>query len=142
METIFRKGDKVFSYQHGWGYVKSVSDVAIDFPVHVYFEDIDEGLSFTHNGEYDINHKATLSFTEYKLEGFTQERPEPLPKQGDVVWVRDTKHGMWIVMHFIKKSGVKYVVSNNNPFTYSHTEYDEYNYLTTKNPYTNENASI
>ncbi len=134
MENVFKKGDKVFHYLYKWGTV--TNDYKInnsgDFYVEVKFDNSSQ------NYFQNFKDAFLLSFTEYTLEGFSQDRPEPLPKQGDVVWVRDNEEHFWIVMHFIKKSGDKYVVSNNNPFTYGHTEYDEWKYLTTKNPYANE----
>lgn len=135
-EKLFKEGDRVYCIIYGWG---NVFDTDSGYPITVQF-DCGAISTYKLDGRVTSSAKPTLSFTEYTLQGFSQERPEELPNQGDVVWVRDTKNGMWIVMHFIKKSGVKYVVSNNNPFTYNHTEYDEYNYLTTKNPYLNETA--
>ena len=131
-------GDRVFCIHYGWGTVQSLSGQN-NYPIEVYFDNY-------HNDSYNLDGKLfdymmpTLSFKEYTLDGFSQERPEELPNKGDVVWVRDNDEAFWIVVHFIKKVDNKYIVSNNNPFTYSYTEYDEWNFMTTKNPYTNENS--
>ena len=130
MKAVFKEKDVVYVASFGWGIV------------------IDAGCS-TPNGWVGIETNSGriiqvdthfVSFTEYTLEGFTQERPEILPNKGDVVWVRDHDKDFWIVSHFIKKVDNKYIVSNNNPFTYSYTEYDEWNFMTTKNPYKNEDS--
>jgi len=55
--------------------------------------------------------KPTLSFTEYTLKGFSQERPEELPNYGDIIWVRDSKSEKWRISHFIKKEDNKYYAS-------------------------------
>ena len=74
METIFKKGDRVFDYRHGWGEIidtysdkndcKEFSDYKIKFydPDRTYIYSIEGALK-------------TLSFTEYTLQGFSQERP-------------------------------------------------------------------
>lgn len=61
---IFKVGDKVYHYAYGWGEVMDIeggSSVKVDFNRHLIW------LSKT-----DIN---LLSFTEYTLPGFSQERP-------------------------------------------------------------------
>jgi len=74
MKTIFKKGDRVFDYRHGWGEIidtysdkndcKEFSDYKIKFydPDRTYIYSIEGALK-------------TLSFTEYTLQGFSQERP-------------------------------------------------------------------
>ncbi len=142
MDTVFKKGDRVFDAMLGWGETTNFNNYKRNFEV---LFDTGTRIVYEEDGSiYDYQErncfKPTLSFTEYKLEGFTQERPEVLPNKGDVVWVRDHDEAFWIVVHFIKKVDNKYIVSNNNPFTYSYTEYDEWNFMTTKNPYTNEGS--
>ena len=74
---MFKVGDKVFSYQFGWGEISKV-DKYTEHPLCVNFT---EGLyhTFTKCGRLfkeDLN--PTLSFTEYNLVdgGFSQERPK------------------------------------------------------------------
>ena len=77
MGNKFKIEDKVYHIQYGWGEVKNVS---FDL-VNVIFND---GANITFN----FRLKSLLSFTEYTLDGFSQDRPEPLPNKGDIVWVR------------------------------------------------------
>ena len=126
METIFKDDDRVYLNLVGWGTIIDVTD----YDISVKF---DTG---------DVRHisgdvRKLLSFTEYTLDGFSQERPEELPKKGDIVWVRDDKNEEWKIMHFIgfhPISSYKYRVSKIN--SYSNTT--DYMYMTTTNPYANE----
>ena len=77
MGTIFKVGDRVFDIRFGWGTVKHIQeDVSSYFPVNVLFDnDKSQNLKFYSSeldGEKYIN---LLSFTEYTLQGFSQERP-------------------------------------------------------------------
>ena len=124
MENIFRKWDRVYHFVYGWGNI--VND---EIPLEVEFD--------SRKGPYRDMFKDgyLLSFTEYRLEGFSQERPEELPKKGDVVWVRDELPSVWIVGHFYGKQNGKYYIAkspNMLGWTTNGTE------ITTKNPYTNE----
>jgi hypothetical protein len=97
MDEIFKKGDRVYHYLYKWGTIRNAnkSFASIDFDVIGYAMcDVDP-----------------LSFTEYTLEGFSQERPEELPNKGDIVWVRDEDGEHWRVTHFIKKSQDSYWTS-------------------------------
>lgn len=136
METIFKEGDRVFHYHYGWGTIKSISydDRAI-YPVPVNF-DTSDSTWFTCDGRELDCEKPSLSFTEYTLEGFSQERPEELPKKGDVVWVRDNNDEAWQVSIFFKKEGMFYLCTRYDPEIESYVQcWDQ---LTTKNPYKNE----
>lgn len=69
---MFKVGDKVFDYQYGWGVVEEIWE-DITYPVDVNFER--SVNTYTSDGrELEDNHPS-LSFTEYTLEGFSQERP-------------------------------------------------------------------
>src|SRR5680860_653726 len=61
----FKKGDRVYSYTHGWGEIESLVSVSA-------WIEYDSGLLRFTNTKF-------ISFTEYDLEsgGFSQERPEP-----------------------------------------------------------------
>jgi hypothetical protein len=72
---IFKVGDRVFDAAFGWGEVTGY-ETNSSFPVGVFF-DIGEHDSYTRDGRLTENSIPTLSFTEYTLEGFSQERPEP-----------------------------------------------------------------
>ena len=126
MGQIFEIGDRVFDIRWGWGEV-------VD---HLYGDYL---IKFhpTNPMLYNEISMKMVSFTEYTLEGFSQERPEVLPKKGDIVWVRDDKNEEWKIMHFIglhPTSSYKYRVSRMN--SYSNTT--DYMYMTTTNPYANE----
>lgn len=126
METIFKEGDKVFLHLFGWGEI-----IDIDVNVGVKFESLGSLTYF--NNQF----LKSLSFTEYTLEGFSQERPEELPKPGDIVWVRDYKNEEWKITHFIglhPTSSYKYRASRIN----SYSKIFDYMYMTTTNPYANE----
>lgn len=71
----FKLGDRVFDIRYGWGEVKSVSK---NGEPTVFFKNIERGITYfyTANGKSFAKDKhPILSFTEYTLEGFSQERP-------------------------------------------------------------------
>lgn len=70
METIFKKGDKVFDYQYGWGEVDR-TDLIKDHPLQVKYERAK--IAYTEDGCRNGSSLPVLSFTEYTLEGFSQE---------------------------------------------------------------------
>lgn len=74
MESIFKVGDKVYDYQFGWGEVIRIKNNN-NFVVEVEFQDFRREV-FTRTGYYsELDLHPTLSFTEYTLQGFSQERP-------------------------------------------------------------------
>ena len=77
MKTIFKVGDIVFDIRFGWGKVV-YKDKEILFPIGVQFDDDDdvqEIVFYTIDGKNMPGDKLPLlSFTEYALQGFTQER--------------------------------------------------------------------
>jgi hypothetical protein len=107
MKQIFKKGDKVFCVLGGWGTVISINKG--DYPIAVEFDR--SHYTYSEDGRVNDHTPPTLSFTEYTLEGFSQERPEKLPSKGDVVWVRDEDGEHWRVTHFIEKSQDSYWTS-------------------------------
>lgn len=77
METTFKVGDRVYDIRFGWGTVKHIQeDVSSYFPVNVLFDnDKSQNLKF-YSSEFDEEkYTNLLSFTEYTLQGFSQERP-------------------------------------------------------------------
>lgn len=136
METIFKVNDDVFDIHYGWGKVFAIKDNGSTSPVIVTFKDLDEEFEclYTSDGRMELGYPQVLSFTEYTLEGFSQERPETLPKKGDIVWLRDTKDEPWRIGHFhykIKNNFYASIYFNDKTPAY-------WNLLTTKNPYANE----
>lgn len=133
MKQIFKKGDKVFCVLGGWGTVISINKG--DYPVAVEFDR--SHYTYSEDGRVNDHTPPTLSFTEYTLEGFSQERPEPLPKKGQIVWVRDWEGQSWSIAHYVQKSKDGYYVTHRDPLSI-HLNGSTYRYLTTKNPYANE----
>ena len=94
---IFKVGDKVYCIISGWGVVNKVRFDG-DYPIEVRFDE--ESICYTRNGCYLDTSKPTLSFTEYTLQGFTQERPITLPEVGELCLVRDRDYESWICRPF------------------------------------------
>lgn len=137
MEKIFKIGDRVFDIRYGWGLVNYCNYEIEDWPIEVVFDGID-GLTdeYTFDGRCYITHPKTLSFTEYTLEGFSQERPEELPKKGDIVWGFEVERQRWVIGHFLckEKYGAYLISASNDDYIYYRVSK-----LTHTNPYENEN---
>lgn len=74
-KEIFRKGDRVFDIRYGWGKVGYVSK---DGEITVNFKKHEKYVTRVYNpgGKlYTEDEHPMLSFTEYTLQGFSQERP-------------------------------------------------------------------
>ena len=79
MKTIFKEGDRVFDICYGCGEVDSI-DLNDNYPINMEFDSGQE-RTYTLEGRVGNNIKSpTLSFTEYTLEGFSQERPATFEK--------------------------------------------------------------
>ncbi len=128
MKSIFRQGDRVYHFLYGWGDVIQIVTNNNYLWVRVQFDDKPK--------DFQDNFKDgfLLSFTEYKLEGFSKERPEELPKKGQIVWGRDKDYQNWHIYHFSHKSedGLYHLSSDNSRSTYILKQ------ITTKNPFENE----
>jgi hypothetical protein len=82
-KQIFKLGDKVFDIRLGWGEVINDNWDEL-YPIQVKYKN---GCtdSYTYNGVWSKDTKTPiLSFTEYTLQGFSQERPKPQPKVGEM----------------------------------------------------------
>lgn len=123
MKTKFKVGDRVYHIQYGWG---NITDIYSQMII-VKFEEYQYGFPTGNNKQ--------LSFTEYTINGFSQERPESLPNKGDIVWVRDREYDNWMITYFMKLGGreLRYGTNPKNSDDSAHTYY--YRYLTTENPY-------
>jgi hypothetical protein len=97
-KEIFKVGDSVYCIICGWGVVSTI-DKSGDFPVRVDFKD-ESNIGYTTDGRYYANAKRTLSFTEYILENFSQERPIVLPEVGELCLVRNNGGLNWHVKTF------------------------------------------
>jgi hypothetical protein len=133
METIFKEGDRVYCLIYGWGNVGNVNTKRRAFPVDVVF---DKGYttSYTEDGRLGNDSDKTLSFTEYTLEGFSQERPEELPKRGDIVWIKEMDTKMYVPIIFMEAIDDNYVLS----FNFMNIKIVNKDFVETKNPYANE----
>ena len=89
MKTIFKVGDRVFDIRYGWGEVVEIDkDENTTYPVFVNFNNFIE--RYTLNGlDKKINETPILSFTEYTLQGFSQERPKKEPEIGSLCLFSD-----------------------------------------------------
>ena len=134
-EIVFREGDRVFHHNLGWGIIYDIRNEG-QFPIKVHFDNRMQE-SFTLCGkDTQISKISSLSFTEYDFVngGFSQERPIEIPNRGQICWVRDTHTGKWVISHFLRMFDGKFITSN----TIDDINYSTWNYLTTKNPYENE----
>jgi hypothetical protein len=124
IENIFKVGDRVYLYPLGWGDIQYKSD----YDYSIYFE----GIEDTRYIGGDV--RRLISFTEYTIEGFSHDRPEELPKQGDIVWARNSDDQDWCIYHFNKKTqdGFYAVSADNSDNAFLLLQ------ITTTNPYVNE----
>jgi hypothetical protein len=87
-KEIFKLEDKVFDFKYGWGFIFDSR-----CPIIVRFSE--------YTVSYAKKDLKTLSFTEYTLQGFSQERPIKLPEVGELCLVRDSNNHDWIVREFV-----------------------------------------
>ena len=75
-KQTFEKGDRVFDIFYGWGTVKEVLDTSYhNYPIIVFFDNIGNVITYASDGSFGAGMPQMLSFTEYTLQGFSQERP-------------------------------------------------------------------
>lgn len=132
---IYKKGDKVFDIRYGWGKVFEDNRNA-PYSLKVEFDNYTT-YYYTNDGKANRNDiYPTLSFTEYTLEGFSQERPKPnLPfKVGDVVFCKDKFYKWWSL-------GILAQIDFDNSLCFSVNGYN-YEQLATENPLLNPNTKI
>jgi hypothetical protein len=125
---IFKEQDRVYHFLYGWGEVVKLLSNNNQSWVRVQFDKQEKGF------EDNFRDGFLLSFTEYTLEGFSQERPEPLPKLGDIVWGKGFHTTDWSIGHYLGKQHASYKISS----TPNAESYWLANKITTINPYTNE----
>jgi len=87
MESVFKVGDRVYHIEHGWGVIQNINGC-------FYLVNFDTYATRFH---CDNN---ILSFTEYTLQGFSQERPIVLPQAGELCLVRDYNDESWLAREF------------------------------------------
>ena len=87
-KKIFKVEDKVYHVLFGWGIITS------DFNQYVVkFINVKKEIAF------DTTH-SLISFTEYTLQGFSQERPIELPAVGELCLFRDYDNECWKGVEF------------------------------------------
>lgn len=90
MKEVFKKGDRIFHIQFGWGVIIEEINchgnlkIAFDKPVP----------------QWDWFDVPFISFTEYTLQGFSQKRPIELPEVGELCLVKDFKDRVWKAREF------------------------------------------
>ena len=135
LDKIFRQGDRVFDIEYGWGTVYNINELD-RYSVNVIFDDNCK-RTYLFDGKYPAEGgypRNVLSFTEYKLEGFSLVRPEDLPKKGDIVWVKFYKHDNWRIEQFICKENDMYKTTLEDPFDWQ-SYFNYYNFITINNPF-------
>jgi hypothetical protein len=103
MKEIFKVEDKVFDFKYGWGFVYDAS-----CPIIVRFSE--------YTASYAKKDLKTLSFTEYTLQGFSQERPIELPEVGDRCLVRNEDYEPWYLAVFYGVQDNIYIARHKNLF--------------------------
>jgi hypothetical protein len=103
MESVFKVGDRVFHIQYGWGEI--IEEINCYDNLKIAFDKKVESCDW-----WDWFDKSYISFTEYTLQGFTQERPIVLPEVGELCVVRDEEGDEWELCYFIsyKSDAVRY----------------------------------
>ena len=107
---MFKVGDRVFNYQYGWG---TINEELTKYILVLFDNCKSVSIPFAKDGkETSRSERPTLSFTEYTLQGFSQERPPiELPEVGELCLVRDNKGAVWHVRCF-----QEYISGDKLPF--------------------------
>lgn len=128
-KQIFKKGDRVFDIRFGWGTVIDDNRCLL-YPIGVKFDkdNSKEIIVYTNNGISDSSKKfSLLSFTEYKLQGFTLRRPlnydDYIGKWGKFFNENETNIAIDILTDY-------YGSSVKAPFESRFTTYDSFEPLT------------
>lgn len=103
---MFKVGDKVFHILHGWGIINEIT---------CYFMEV----HFENNEVHGFSNSNLFSFTEYTLQGFSQERPIILPEVGELCLVSDGEDRTWILKEFIRyepTSTMPYITNGDVPY--------------------------
>ena len=73
---MFKVGDRVFNYQYGWG---TINEELTKYILVLFDNCKSVSIPFAKDGkETSRSERPTLSFTEYTIQGFSQERPRLL----------------------------------------------------------------
>jgi hypothetical protein len=97
MEAVFKVGDEVYDISYGWGKVKEEGKYS-RHGLQVVFGEFT--ARYCSDGTLFGCKNPTLSFTEYTLQGLTQERPINLPEVGELCLMRDADDEGWKALVF------------------------------------------
>lgn len=78
MKQIFKKGDRVYHHKYGWGTFNYYAKYAREKTIITFTECkvvFDNTPEESKDYGFSIVYESELSFTEYSLQGFSQERP-------------------------------------------------------------------
>lgn len=123
----FKTGDTVYHWKFGKGTIKNTESRRVpNYPIDVDFG-FDNTLTFTQSGEYYTDEPPTLSFNPYDLVngGFSQERPLPDIKEGDIVYVKGS-FDTWEMRFFSHFSNGKLYTFQNQKKSGKTIDWDEY----------------
>lgn len=96
---MFKVGDRVFNYQYGWG---TINEELTKYILVLFDNCKSVSIPFAKDGkETSRSERPTLSFTEYNLQGFSQERPVALPEVGEECLVRNDDEDLWVLKCFM-----------------------------------------
>ena len=90
MKETFKVGDRIFHIKYGWGVV--IEEINCHGNLKIAFD--------KEVPQWDWFDKSFISFTEYTLQGFSQERPIVLPNVGELCLVRDYNDDTWLAREF------------------------------------------
>ena len=93
---MFKVGDKVFHFSYGWGEILDL--LSRDEWVKIRFKD----------NTYSFIGYNYISFTEYTLQGFSQERPIELPEVGELCLVKSYDDKNWVCEYFVQQIGSRF----------------------------------
>lgn len=111
MKSKFQKGDNVFDHAYGWGIISRVNIDTSDLTVNFHYGDI----YYNQDGSYVEcdQTEPTLSFTNYTLEGFSQERPERPIEKNTLVYYMSMSKSRWQIGYYCDKKEGKHRVFAN-----------------------------
>ena len=103
---MFKVGDRVFNYQYGWG---TINEELTKYILVLFDNCKSVSIPFAKDGkETSRSERPTLSFTEYTLEGFSQERPIELPEVGELCLVKSYDDKNWVCEYFVQQIGSRF----------------------------------
>lgn len=127
-KEIFKVGDRVYHIEYGWGVVTEIN-TSYRYGIEVEFDhpSLNCAVSYTFDGkEFESSNTSLLSFTEYTLQGFSQERPIVLPEVGELCLVcdRGIHDTDYIIREFIRydKDSESFICKSQN------NEFNEYSW--------------